>query len=54
MNISYQLTPWVKRLLIANIVVFVLTSIGDERLIFSWLSGVGVKWQGIVIMLFQP
>ena len=37
-NINYQLTPWVKRLLIANIVVFVLTSIGDERLIFRWFS----------------
>ncbi len=33
-----MLTPMVKRLLIANAVVFFLTSVGDEALIFEWFA----------------
>ncbi len=38
MNLSYQLTPWVKRLLIANTVVFVLTMIIGREFVFGWFS----------------
>ena len=38
MNLSYRLTPWVKRLLIANTVVFVLTIIIGRELVFGWFS----------------
>ena len=38
MNLSYQLTPWVKRLLIANTVVFALTWVIGPGLVFEWFS----------------
>ena len=38
MNLSYRLTPWVKRLLIANTVVFILTWIVGRNFIFNWFS----------------
>ena len=37
-NFSYLLTPWVKRLLIANTVVFFLTWLVGQDLVFSWLA----------------
>ena len=38
MNLSYQLTPWVKRLLIANTAVFLLTWIIGREFVFTWFS----------------
>ena len=38
MNLSYQLTPWVKRLLIANTVVFALTWVIGSGFVFEWFS----------------
>lgn len=38
MNLSYRLTPWVKRLLIANTVVFLLTLIVGRDFVFNWFS----------------
>ena len=38
MNLSYQLTPWVKRLLIANAVVFALTWVIGPEFVFDWFS----------------
>ena len=38
MNISYQLTPWVKKLLIANTVVFLVTMVVGREFIFNWFS----------------
>ncbi len=38
MNLSYQWTPWVKRLLIANAVVFVLTWVIGREFVFEWFS----------------
>ena len=39
MNLSYQMTPWVKRLLIANVVVFVLTwAIDGQGFVFEWFE----------------
>jgi membrane associated rhomboid family serine protease len=35
---GYQLTPWVKRLLIANTVVFLITMIVGENLVFTWFG----------------
>jgi membrane associated rhomboid family serine protease len=40
-GLGYMLTPWVKRLLIANTVVFLLSQIGGaagEDLVFSWFA----------------
>ena len=38
MNLSYQLTPWVKRLLIANTVVFALTWLIGPGFVVEWFS----------------
>jgi membrane associated rhomboid family serine protease len=38
MNISYQLTPWVKKLLIANTVAFLVTMVVGREFIFNWFS----------------
>ena len=38
MNLSYRLTPLVKRLLIANTVVFILTWIVGRSFVFNWFS----------------
>lgn len=38
MNLSYQLTPWVKRLLIANTVVFALTWVIGPGFVLEWFS----------------
>ena len=38
MNLSYQMTPWVKRLLIANTVVFALTWVIGQGLVFEWFE----------------
>ena len=38
MNLSYQLTPWVKKLLIANTVVFLLTWVIGREFVFNWFS----------------
>jgi len=38
MNISYQLTPWVKKLLIANTAVFLVTVIVGREFVFNWFS----------------
>ena len=38
MNLSYQLTPWVKRLLIANAVVFALTWVIGREFVLEWFS----------------
>jgi membrane associated rhomboid family serine protease len=35
---GHALTPWVKRLLLANIVVFILTSALGPRLVFDWFA----------------
>ena len=35
---GFQLTPWVKRLLIANTVVFLLTAIVDGSFFYSWFG----------------
>ncbi|MEX0935882.1 MAG: rhomboid family intramembrane serine protease [Gemmatimonadota bacterium] len=35
---GYQLTPWVKRLLIANTFVFLLTMIVGQNLLFNWFG----------------
>ncbi len=37
-NFSYMLTPWVKRLLIANTVVFLLTAIVGADLVVNWFA----------------
>jgi len=37
-GLSYMLTPMVKRLLIANVVVFFLTAVVGERLMFGWFA----------------
>ena len=38
MNLSHHLTPWVKRLLIANTVVFVLTWVIGAGFVLEWFS----------------
>ncbi len=38
MSLSYQMTPWVKRLLIANTVVFLLTWVIGPEFVFEWFS----------------
>ena len=48
MNLSYQLTPWVKRLLIANAVVFVLTWVIGREFVLDWFSFQPTK------ILFRP
>jgi membrane associated rhomboid family serine protease len=48
MNLSYQLTPWVKRLLIANAVVFVFTWVIGPDFVFEWFSFQPTK------ILFRP
>ena len=48
MNFSYQLTPWVKRLLIANTVVFALTWVIGPEFVFEWFSFRPTK------LLFRP
>ena len=48
MNLSYQLTPWVKRLLIANAVVFVLTWVIGREFVLDWFSFQPTK------VLFRP
>jgi len=48
MNLSYQLTPWVKRLLIANAVVFVLTWVIGREFVLEWFSFQPTK------ILFRP
>jgi len=35
---GFALTPWVKRLLIANIVVFFLTAVIGREIVFSWFA----------------
>ena len=35
---GYQLTPWVKRLLIANTAIFLITSIVGQAPIFNWFG----------------
>lgn len=37
-GLSYMLTPMVKRLLIANVVVFFLTAVVGERFMFEWFA----------------
>jgi membrane associated rhomboid family serine protease len=37
-GLSYMLTPMVKRLLIANVVVFLLTAVVGERFMFEWFA----------------
>ena len=37
-NLSYSMTPWVKRLLIANTVVFALTWVIGSQFVFEWFS----------------
>ena len=48
MNLSYQMTPWVKRLLIANTVVFALTWVVGPEFVFDWFSFQPTK------VLFRP
>ena len=48
MNLSYQLTPWVKRLLIANAVVFALTWVIGREFVLEWFSFQPTK------ILFRP
>ena len=48
MNLSYQLTPWVKRLLIANTVVFALTWLIGRGFVVEWFSFQPTK------ILFRP
>ena len=48
MNLSYQLTPWVKRLLIANTVVFALTWLIGPGFVVEWFSFQPIK------ILFRP
>ena len=48
MNLSYRLTPWVKRLLIANTVVFALTWVIGPGFVFEWFSFQPTK------VLFRP
>ena len=48
MNLSYQLTPWVKRLLIANTVVFALTWLIGPGFVVEWFSFQPTK------ILFRP
>jgi membrane associated rhomboid family serine protease len=48
MNLSYQLTPWVKRLLIANTVVFLLTWVLGAGFVLEWFSFQPTK------VLFRP
>ena len=48
MTFSYQLTPWVKRLLIANTVVFALTYLIGQGFVFEWFSFQPTK------ILFRP
>ena len=48
MNLSYQLTPWVKRLLIANAVVFALTWVIGPGFVLEWFSFRPTK------ILFRP
>jgi membrane associated rhomboid family serine protease len=48
MNFSYHLTPWVKRLLIANTVVFALTWVIGPEFVFEWFSVQPTK------VLFRP
>ena len=37
-GLGFMLTPWVKRLLIANVVVFFVTVVVGERLMFEWFA----------------
>jgi membrane associated rhomboid family serine protease len=48
MNFSYRLTPWVKRLLIANTVAFALTWVIGSGFVFEWFSFQPTK------VLFRP
>ena len=48
MNLSYRLTPWVKRLLIANTVVFALTWVIGPGFVIEWFSFQPTK------VLFRP
>ena len=48
MNLSYHLSPWVKRLLIANTVVFVLAWVMGPRFVLEWFSFQPTK------ILFRP
>ena len=48
MNLNDQLTPWVKRLLIANTVVFALTWVIGPGFVFEWFSFQPVR------VLFRP
>ena len=48
MNLSYRLTPWVKRLLIANTVAFALTWVIGPGFVFEWFSFQPTK------VLFRP
>lgn len=48
MNLSYHWTPWVKRLLIANTVVFALTWVIGSGFVFEWFSFQPTK------ILFRP
>ncbi len=48
MNLSYQLTPWVKRLLIANTAVFLLTWVLGAGFVLEWFSFQPTK------VLFRP
>ena len=48
MNLSYQLTPWVKRLVIANAVVFALTWVIGSGFVLEWFSFQPTK------ILFRP
>ena len=38
MNLSYHLTPWVKKLLIANTVAFLVTLVVGREFVFNWFS----------------
>ena len=48
LNLTYRLTPWVKRLLIANTVVFALTWVIGSGFVFEWFSFQPTK------VLFRP
>ncbi len=48
MNLSYQLTPWVKRLLIANTAAFLLTWVLGAGFVLEWFSFQPTK------VLFRP
>lgn len=48
LNLSYQMTPWVKRLLIANAAVFLFTWVIGPDFVFEWFSFQPTK------ILFRP